>query len=292
MSRPVNCAAILPAAPDTVHEGCPVLTKRRHFLLTKGQTGLAQWQLRWPDGTPADISSCVSDPDDLTSVTSDSMVLRARFQQCGEGYPFAEVNVYADDAANGQVSFNIPAELSEHAGIYSFQIALLDGTNVVFADGGLISVEAGLWGDIVDTNAPPTLQSIRMHLRDTTVENDLLMDVEFDDAEILYAVSHPVMEFNETPPSLSPYSCRSFPFKHFWRNAIVGELLKTAAHHYMRNKTKLTGSSGGLSGDDKDRDREYLTLATVYVQEWKDFVARKKVELNAQLAFDTFGSNY
>ena len=45
-------------------------------------------------------------------------------------------------------------------------------------------------------------------------------------------------------------------FRHHWRNAIVAELLFTAAHHYVRNK--MQAQSAGLAVDDKAKDKDYL----------------------------------
>ena len=122
------------------------------------------------------------------------------------------------------------------------------------------------------------------------MENDLLMAVEFDDAEILEAIRHPVMKFNEMPPPLTPFTCKSFPFGHHWRNAIVAELMKTAAHHYMRNALKV--SSGGLNVDDKNKYNEYLQFASLYIREWEDFITQKKVEINAGMFFGSQQSTY
>ena len=295
MAQKVDCAIIVPEAEEATHEGCPVRTKRRHLPVTKGQCGTAQWELRWPDGQVADLSDCFPttsmSSSESTSETDTSLSLAARFQGCDRGKILATVEAVLVDAEKGLVQFDIPQAVCCQAGIYQFQVALLQGEKtVVFADSGLISVEHGMWGDTNQMTGPPTIQEIRFHLRDRAVENDLLQDVEFADAEILEAVRQPVMYWNEVPPPIVQFNCNTFPFRHHWRNAIVAELLFVAAHHYVRNKMQAT--SGGLTVDDKNKNDEYIKLAAHYKQEWQEFVRLKKISINAEGFSGSLGSSY
>ena len=129
-----------------------------------------------------------------------------------------------------------------------------------------------------------------MYLRDTVTENDLLDDVEYDDAEILFAVVQPVREWNEAPPPVAFFNCATFPYKHHWMKAITAELMRTAANHYLRNK--MQSNQAGLALNDRDKNREYLELSQLYRQEWKDFVTREKIRINANLAMGTVLSDY
>lgn len=294
MAKPINCQVIIPEAEDSMHEGCPVLTKRRAFIIAKGQCGTAQWTMRWADGQTADLSSCFPDTSasesGSESVADSGLTIGVRFQGCDRTRNLASVTGTVVDAANGLVQFEIPTAICQNAGLYQFQIAVLNGNSVVFADSGLLSVEHGMWGNDNNMRGPPTIQEIRFHLRDRAGENDLLQDVEFDDAEILEAIRHPVMYWNEQLPPLPPYNCNNFPFRHHWRNAIVAELLFVAAHHYVRNK--MQSVSGGLNVDDKNKDKDYLALAAHYKQEWQSFVVLKKMSINANGFAGTLGSNY
>lgn len=296
MAKSVNCQVVVPEAEDATHEGCAVLTKRRAFIIPKGMCGLAQWTLRWKDGQTADLSACFptdsasASASESASVVDSDLSLAVRFQGCDRTCNLATVDVTLIDAENGLVQFQIPEEVCQHAGIYQFQVAVLQGNSVVFADGGIISVEHGMWGDTSQMTGPPTIEEIRMHLRDRPEENDLLAAAEFDDAEILNAISHPVMYWNEQLPPLPHRNCNNFPFRHHWRNAIVAELLFTAAHHYVRNK--MQAQSSGLSVDDKAKDKDYLAIALLYKQEWQEFVKMKKIAINAEAFYGSTGSSY
>lgn len=302
MARKVHCEGIIEASPDATHEGCPVVSKRRHISTAKGQCSVVTWGMRWPDGQVADFSDClvsssVSDSLDSSVSWSESVVVGefdveivARFQGCDRGPVLAETIGEIIDPENGIVRFQLPPEVCQNSGIYQFQLAVRRGGQILFTDGGLISVEHGLFGDTDNMRGPPTLEEIRFHLRDRAAENDLLQAVEFDDAEILEAIRRPVMEFNETPPPICHFNCNNFPYRYHWLNAIVAELLRVAAHHYVRNKMETVGS--GLRVDDKNKNDDYLRMAGLYIEEWKIFIARKKAELNANLAYGTVGSDY
>lgn len=294
MSRPVDCTVFTAEPEDAAHEGCPIVTKRRHVTVDKGVNGCVQWQLRWPDGQIADFSDCydvsVSESGSESAVGTNPEI-RVRFgDACSSSRILGHIVGTMADAANGLVDFCLPGEVYNKSGIYRFQIAVVSGDDTLFMDKGLISVESGLFGDINQMHGPPSMQEIRMHLRDTEIENDLLGDVEFDDAEILFAISRPVQQWNETPPPIARHTCQNFPYRYNWLNAIAGELMMTAVHHYIRNKMKA--SAGGLTEDDKNKDSEYTRLARQYRDEWRHFIVTKKVELNVARGFSTMGSNY
>lgn len=292
VSRKVDCELVMPEAEDSVHEGCPILTKRRHLIVDKGQCGRAQWQMRFRDGTVADLSDCFPDSESLSESNPElGISLKARFQGCDRSGVLATVDATVENAEAGLVQFDLPASVVANAGIYVFQVAIVGSSDeVVFADGGILSVEHGLWGNTASQNGPPTLQTIRFAIRDRAVENDLLQDVEFDDAEILEAIRQPIMQFNELPPPIQRFTCNNFPYRYHWRNAIIGELLKVAVHHYVRNKMKTQGT--GLTVDDKNKDAEYYQLAAIYDREWKEFIVLKKMEINLTGFYGTLGSTY
>lgn len=296
--------------PDTsCHEGCPVLTKVRHIVVPKGVCPTIEWPLRATNGKAVNLSVCFAPdaPEESESSTSVSVSLsvavaegttfavRARFADCDNRGTIYERPGAVQDAASGKVRFTLPEEIFDEAGIYVMSVAIVavaeDGTETpVFVERGLLSVEDSLWGNTTNRNAPPTLADIRMHLRDTHVENDFLQDVEFDADELVSALVQPIRYWNEVPPPIACFTCRTFPFRYHWMRATVSELLKTAAHHYMRNNINV--DHGGVSGNFKERYQEYLAVAKMYEDEWKTFVDEKKVEINAAGGRLSIGSPY
>lgn len=286
---------------DSCHEGCPVLTKTRHVVIPKGAVACIDWPMRFPTGTGMDLSNCFPSEASISISESEagtSKEVRVRFAACDVSSNTLEVEgeIVEDAAAQGRVRANVPPAVYQEAGIYQMQFGIVDpgengAADTVFAiDGGLLSVEGTLWGDTRQAVQPPTLNDIRMHLRDTPIENDLLADYEFDNDEVINALVRPIRQWNETPPPIAVHTCRSFPYRYYWLQAVVGELLRTAAHHYMRNNLKV--QHGGVSGNIKDKYKEYMATAQMYRDEWLIFVDQKKVELNAAAAFGVTQSAY
>lgn len=291
MARKLVCLTNVIAPSVSTSEGCPVRTKGRVIISPKGQSSTISWELRFPDGEAVDLTDCMDNVGGPNAIPDlNELMAEVRFWDCDRNITSADVTVV--DGANGIVTFDIPAGVRDTAGVYGLQIGILDaGTDsLIFSNSGLLSIERSGWGNLNQVTGPPTLEEIRMHVRDRASENTLLMAVEFDDAEIIDAIRWPIMQFNEAAPEAIRFNCGSFPYTYQWRNAIVGELMRTAAHHYMRNK--LQAVSGGLTVDDKDKNREYLYLSDAYRVEWLKFIDEKKLEINMYAFFGSYGSGY
>lgn len=289
------CSGINCYTPEhNYHEGCEVLNKIRHVVVPKGVAAVVEWQLRHPTGDAVDLTECF--PTESVSVsesaTDNDHVIRARFSDC-DGGVILERDGAVSDASTGKVLFAIPKGVYNESGIYVMSMGVVDKSSgtPLFLDSGLLSIETSLWGDVTKRTAPPTLSDIRNHIRDTPLENDeLLSDVEFDVSEIIQAIVWPIREWNEKPPPLAPFTCRTFPFRFHWMRAVVSELLRTAAHHYMRNNLKI--NHGGVSGNFKDKYQEYLEVSQLYRQEWLTFLEQKKAEININGGFASLDSPY
>jgi len=296
MSKEIlSCEEFRIVRPEqTVAEGCPVLTKVRHVISNKGVQAVVEWPLLNGAGDAVDLSSLfpTSGEDSLSVPACEAGSVVARFVNCDETGQVLEADAEVYDAGDGLIRFELPATVADFAGIYRMEIGVADSAGrVVFSDRGLLSVERGLFGDLDDLGkGPPTLNEIRMALRDSLGENNLLRNVEFSGDEIVFSVVRPVAEWNETPPPVTHYNCNTFPWREMWLRGIIGLLLQTAGHHYVRNK--LPARHGGLEVNDKAKDNEYFALANQYRQEWRSWMFSKKVSLNAQLGFGGIGSVY
>lgn len=144
---------------------------------------------------------------------------------------------------------------------------------------------------------PLTIAEIRLAIRDKCVEDNFLLDnVEFSDTEIAWAIRRPVEYWNEQPPPLRPcYTPANFPYRYNWTIGVIGELLRIAGPHYERNRLRY--SAGGLSVDDKDKANFYTNLGNSYIQEYREWVQRKKYSINVGQAFGrteitSYGNGY
>lgn len=283
-------------APETpTFQGCDILEKLRYAEVAQGAVGVISWQLRDPrTGRPVALAS-----SDSSSESAATIEVRVRILDCDNGCgccgSVPQVTAEITDETCGQLQFTLPDCVVLNAGIYQMHIGVFSdsaSTRPLFVDKGLLSVERSAWtepGSGADLG-PPTIGEVRAALRDNIVENLRTGAVEYTTDEILHALVLPVRQWNELPPNVARFTCRTFPFKYHWLRATVGELMRIAAQHYLRNKLQQSG--GGMSFDDLNRDREYMQLAELYRTEWLQFVELKKVEINIAGAYGTVHSAY
>lgn len=290
---------VRPALPS--HEACAIHTKNRQIITPKGACPTLEWTFLDALGNPIDLTTIITVEDTSESsetsisVSGDSSptyTVKGRFSDCdivGKSTVY-EVNGAFEDLSAGKVRIQLPAPFVNWGGIYRVEIVLCRDDVPILHNRVLWNVEETLWGDLTKRSGIPSLGEIRMHLRDTAVENDLLQDVEYDDEEILHAIVRPVRYWNEIPPPVKVFSCRSFPYRYHWLEAIVGQLMQTAAHHYMRNEIPV--NHGGVQGNFKDKYGQYLAYAKKYDEAWRVFVDHKKVEINAGMGSHSLRSTY
>ena len=196
-----------------------------------------------------------------------------------------KVAIEGELTADNTFSFAVEAGHVAHAGIFVGDIQVTDDTDdVVFVRRVFVEIEPNQTG--VYGLYPLSIAEVRLALRDETPDtNFLLDDVEFTDKEIAYCICRPVDLWNETPPQLSGYSYTyaTFPFRYHWTQAAIGELLKLAGRHQVRND--LDYSAGGVSVKDDAKWKTYLELGARKVAEFKDWMVLKKSELNFSLGW-------
>lgn len=284
--------------PDgTQREGCEIIERLRAVLAPQGGEDLVVvWAVRDGNGRPVNLD-CPTDSSQSLSVNPDDetgLAVKVRFGPCDFCVRCAGGEVVAEiqDAAAGKVRFTLPAEITAKAGIYVFNVGVFKNGKLVLVDKGILSIEPSLFGD-PQQSCPtvPTVEEIRRHLRDTGVENELLNnEVQFSTPEIVAALLTPIRIWNEWPPDIARYTCSNFPYTHHWRQGVVAELLRAAAHNYMRNDMPV--NHGGLQGNLKNKYDQFLRLAQQYANEYERFVRYKKTQLNLRQFSGRLGSPY
>lgn len=269
---------------DSIHLGCPVLNKTGVFVVPRGLQAILRWQLRTSTGEGID----------LTDIAVDGQVIFRFTDAYGCNEAVHQIIGTVEEGTDGWLQVELTSTLADDAGLYVWDLAIVDAVGVIQAiNSGLLSVERGLFPNVMDgshLSGPITINELRMAIRDYAGENDLLQDVEFDDAEIVSCLVRPIQEWNETPPDLIIYCASEFPFRHHWLTASTGYLLRLAAHWYARNKATI--QHGGVSADTKDKDNPYLIVSKLLLDEWRTFVSRKKAEINMGLGAGTLSSPY
>jgi hypothetical protein len=155
----------------------------------------------------------------------------------------------------------------------------------------LSHIEGGSLGTI-------SIAEIRLAMRDKcSIDNFLLDTVEYTDTEIAWAIRRPIDYWNATNPRMRrfEYNAANFPFRYYWLEATVAELLRVAGLNYERNDLRYSAS--GLSVEDKRKAEFYLGVGDKVMKEFQRWVLQTKVSLNKSQAYSTnslgsFGNNY
>lgn len=289
-------------------DGCSILTRLKAFIVPQGVSATLEHVFRDRAGKVVDLSAYdgLLDGTEDSSQVSDSdeadgrVLLRAKELIAvggGQNNPVLQVVGTFQNAPDGVIRAPVPPTAAKNSGVYQLSWAIEDADgDVIAVNNALLSIERSLFStdssEVRFSGGPPTINEIRMSLMDSAAEENLLLDdVEFDDEQILLAITRPIRYWNEIPPPLSiVYDTRSFPFKDAWLRAIGAELLLFAAHNYRRNQ--LAYSAGGLTVDDKNKEGAYLQASQLLREEWRSFVAHKKIQLNAQDFMGSVGSAY
>ena len=300
---------IILTADDSTNDGCPLLTKTRIITATKGLCSIIEWQVRDKNGQPMDLGDwiCADEDGDGEVDESETDPESTPYPLCGQvifrfadaaspSYVFQAIG-WSPDPETGIVRVQLPSELVEYAGVYLMQVGISAQTSVdeytlKYIDKGILSIERSLFGtvELDGLLGPPTLQELRIALRDSGLENSLLNDVEFDDTEILHALARPLRQWNETPPPVAYFDSRSFPYHEHWLKATMALLMRSAAYWYERNR--LATSAGGVTVDDRNKMQPYMLMAQGVYKEWEQFIIDKKVSINASQCYGSIGSPY
>lgn len=131
-----------------------------------------------------------------------------------------------------------------------------------------------------------SIPEIRLALGDTEVNEVSLLDsFEFTDTEIAFAIRRVVDHWNQTPPPVSTYTYNDFPFRYWWIQGTMIELLRIAAKRYARNR--LQYSAGGVNIDDQNKADDYLRIAGEMKKEYDDWFTKTKVGQNMSRAWSS-----
>jgi hypothetical protein len=284
-------------------DNCPVLTRIKAFIAYEGQTCILEYQFRDRIGNPIDLTSAVAISESGSEAisefanSSDAALLRfSEFTAVGRPIVIATVIAEIVDARAGIVRAQVPKTIYGQSGIYRLSWAFIRDNDIVLINEGLLSMERSLFG--FDTNfhshtdGPPTINELRMQIMDSSpAENQYLLDdLEFNDDQIVLALTKPIQQFNEMPPPSRRYDTRNFPWKSAWLDAAVGFLFQFAAAHYRRNALNVQG--GGQAVDDKAKEREYLAASQTLLAQWDAFRQLKKLQESMLASVSSFGSPY
>lgn len=293
---PVICVDQLKVRPavSISTDGQPVIKRPRGVQINVGQIATIRYTMLSQNGDPVDLSACLLAGGQVKARVHETVLCDP---PATIELPCTIVDLGPPPGANGCVDLLLTAEIVCNPGIARVEFAQLDvDGNVIFTNQIYLFINRGQWsqaGLATGAMGPPSIAEIKLHIWDNDPADNLWLGVEeFDIAQIAACVERPVNYWNESqPPIRVYYNTSNFPFRYFWLEAIISCLYKMAAMHYTRVHLPYQ-QQGGLMIDDKNKAKEYMAIAEAKWNEFKDFVLRKKVEINAWGAVGTVGSPY
>jgi len=289
-------------------ERCPVLTRVRAYLGDQGICSRVEHQWVDRDGIPINLSDLVTGSTDSLTETSTgtstedfpgSCVVRIHnaVDLSNTTQKLWEIDCSVISIEDGLVQFDLIQEIVDEPDLYELNFGLRDEDDtVIYLNNGLLSIERSLFASDAatrrDFKGPPTIQSIRMHIQDSSASENLqLADIEFSVHQILDAVRKPIMRWEEIlPPVNIRFTPRNFPWRLAYMDAIVGHLFMTAAHGYRRKSFPY--AAGGVSINDQEREREYMAEGRRRLEEFDQFIANQKMSKNLRRVYGNYGSSY
>jgi hypothetical protein len=271
-------SVVRPGVPE--YEGCSILDRGNVFVFPAFDSGSSstwlEWVFRGSDGSPVDLSEAAeSDPPF-------SIQIRFREAVRGSRTRSATVEGVFHDPGAGKVRTSVPATIGRWAGVYEVSFAILGPEGSPKAvQNAYAMVDRTLFGADQGRLGPPTVQEIQSELVDVAVKNELTGGIEFDALDLALAVCKPLRQWNETPPPVAETDTTSFEHRSYWMKGICASLLRSAANHYRRAQFPV--QAGGVLLDDKRKEEPYLRAASLYGQEWEEFLHRKKAAINMRL---------
>lgn len=230
-----------------------------------------QFVFQNPDGLPYDLTDC-----------EDTFIAEIRELVSGADRILLDVSIKT--AAGGLLELEVPAGLLP--GIYRGSVTLFHEQVPILKN------PFRLYTAIDAANGIPTLQEMRLFIRDTYPEENLLLDGRaFSDEEIAASMERAIRYYNEVPPRLEELmTTQNFPYRHHLIEGTLGQLYLIAAEDCRKNS--LQYQAGGLSVADKEKEANYQRAAQYHWQAYQQFVRVKKAQLNMESGWGVILSPY
>jgi hypothetical protein len=269
-------------------EGSPLPAKPRSLAIPQGQAINLDWSFLDSQGNPIDITAWQQEGAQVQVTTYEALS-----PNNSQTFPGTIIT-----PSTGSCQFPLVPNGIVQQGVYRAEFAILLSTSLFWTNWIYLVVEPNVTGALLtNSNSTPgvgipTISEIRLYLRDADPAGNLWVGYEeWDDAEIASCLVRTVREFNETPPHLTQvFTTSNFPYRHNWLLGTAGYLIKMAADWYRR--VHLPYQAGGVSIDDKNKFAQYDERGQELIERWRDWVYRKKIQINMQTGYAVVDSPY
>lgn len=222
------------------------------------------------------------DPVDLSAYDQAWFIAK---EQWGKQFPdISKEMIMSQDPTSGRVRLALSAADLTKPGVLLGEISLSKDSVIRRRVSCYLEVEESL-SHVSGQSKGITIAEIRMAVMDRCEADNFLLDnVEFADSQIVWAIRRPIDLWNDLPPDLAIYYTPvNFPYRYYWVDGIIGELLLMAAHNYRRNNLRY--SAANLTVDDKNKAKEYQDEGEKLKNNYKQWVLMTKRAININRAW-------
>lgn len=286
--------------PDTPRtRGYRVPERLRNVTVTEDQLATIELAILDHEGNPVDLtdydlgnagSSISNSEDSIPHADNIRMLVR---EYVGRGGTYAEAAVSVTDAPTGLVQVAVPEAVACNPGVYWAALQIMNASDqILFENSFLISVMPSVTKNRRRRHGMPTIPEIRLHLRDSSPEENYLLDaVTFSDAEIMACLGRCVDYWNDImPPLRRKYTTETFPYRYQWLEGTIASLFKLAAEFYQKNDLQV--SAGGVSVGDTAKAQWYLQQGQLRWAEFERWARSAKIAENVRGGFGGMHSIY
>jgi hypothetical protein len=272
-------------------EDVPLPAKIKAVACSQGTNPNLGWTFLDQQGKPVDISDLLAQ-----SYTCQVRMREAAFLHTTEPPTIINCTVITpteDAAPTTSITALLPTTATAWNQILLAEWAVLSPAGVpAFTNLEYVWVEAGQYAQQVNFYGTPSVQDLRMIVRDVSRDGNLwLKNFEYDLSDFAWSIIRCVQEFQESlPPINNFYSTKTFPFRNNLMTGVAAYLMQIQATWYRR--VHLPYQAAGISLDDKAKFAEYTNESQRLMSDWKKWMQLKKVQLNADGAYQSFGSAY
>lgn len=300
---PITATPVIPSiAPDNQTQtglvvaepsryyGKPLPAKRRGILVPAGSGITVQYQLL-QNCAPVDLTTFGFTTLPNAGQTTSQIQLRMRESISGPETPLQQTDVTVLDPLSGSVEVLLPSNVTVNPGVYDGEFGVYNlAGNLAMTNKVVAWVDRGMFGQ--QNGGLPALDEVRLATQDVDPEGNLLIHAfENDLADICFAAISAVRIWNESQPPIElTYTTNDYPYTQQWLTGIVGLLYSVRAKAFLRNQ--LPYQAAGVSVDDQNKWQQYLQVSQQMLEEYKDWVKRKKTQINCEGAITSLGSPY
>lgn len=303
----VRCADLAVVRPRQVLvDGQAILVHTTAVAVPQGVKPVLEIVLRDGEGRPVNLADCgfgslsshgseSSSEAAYDTTTTGRMVVRWReaLSFLPGSVPYEEEG-YSWQADAGVVRVAVPEAATAVNALLRGEWGVYDQNDtLVFTYPFYTLVERGQFATDVTEKGLPTVESLRVHLRDRAPEdNYLLAELEWGLGDICESMAYCVRLFNTTPPPMRHvrYNTANFPNPAALIPGVLGSLYRIAARNYRRNR--LAYQAAGVTVDDKDRGPEYEKEGQVMLGEYLQWVKTIRASMNKEAWHGGYGSPY